>query len=438
MTGPAGPRGTPFRLMLAATLLGFGGYALLLPVVPLWAARGGAGAFEAGATTGVLMLLTVGTQLTVPWLIARSGYRVVLAAGMVLLGAPAPLHALSADLGPVLAVSAVRGIGFGLLTVAGSALVAELVAPAAHGRAAARYGLAVGVPQLGLLPAGVAVVEVLGFPAVFAAAGIAPLLGALLVPAIRVPASERPDRVARLGVPDPRTRTAGSPDSRPDRPRVAPGPTATRARTDRDPHRKRPRPTGRLPGAGGPVLAMLGCSVAQGGLITFLPLVGAPAAVALALFGTAAGALVGRLLAGELVDRRGLGGRLLPPATLLTAAGMGVEVLGVGTGAGWVLVAGAVVVGIGFGIVQNDALTALFVAGGPAHYGAASAAWNIAYDAGTGLGAVGLGAVAGPFGFAAAFAVSGFALLVVAPLVTLGRRPGSGASPRRRAGAGRR
>jgi predicted MFS family arabinose efflux permease len=56
--------------------------------------------------------------------------------------------------------------------------------------------------------------------------------------------------------------------------------------------------------------------------------------------------------------------------------------------------------------VQNDALTALFAAAGAARYGAASAAWNVAFDAGTGVGAVGLGAVAEPFGFAAAFGTS--------------------------------
>jgi tetrahydromethanopterin S-methyltransferase subunit C len=50
-------------------------------------------------------------------------------------------------------------------------VVAELVPPAQHGRAVARYGLAVGLPQLGLLAAGVAVVEQLGFAVVFVAAG---------------------------------------------------------------------------------------------------------------------------------------------------------------------------------------------------------------------------------------------------------------------------
>ena len=187
MTGSAtGISGTSFRLMLAATAFCFSGYALLLPVVPLWVARGGSGAFGAGATTAVLMATTVATQLTVPWLLARLGHRWVLGLGSALLGLPAPLLALSPDLGPVLVLSAVRGIGFGLATVAGSALVAELVPRAQHGRAAGRYGLAVGLPQLVLLAAGVAMVDWIGFTAVFVAAGVGPVVGALLVPAIRM------------------------------------------------------------------------------------------------------------------------------------------------------------------------------------------------------------------------------------------------------------
>lgn len=356
-----------FRLVLAATVLGFGGYALLLPVVPLWVARGGSGAFGAGATTGVLMLVTVTTQLVVPWLLARIGHRWVLVLGMLLLGAPAPLLVISADLGPVLAVSAVRGVGFGLATVAGSAVVAELVPAEQHGRATARYGLAVGVPQFLLLSAGVAAAEQLGFAVVFVAAGVLPLVGALLAAGIRMPARIEP------GV-------------------RAPGPGA--------------------PPAWRPVLAMLVCSTAQGGLITFLPLAVAGAGtVTLALLGTAAGALAGRLVAGELVDRRGWGGRLLRPGVVLAGVGMTVEVF---VGGGALVAAGAVVVGIGFGLVQNDALTALFAAAGPQRYGSASAAWNIAYDAGTGVGAVGLGAVAEPLGYAAAFGTSAILLALVA------------------------
>ena len=391
-------RGLSFRLMLGATVLGFGGYALMLPVVPLWVARGGSGALGAGSTTGVLMLVTVLTQLAVPWLLARVGHRWVLGSGLVLLGAPTPLLALSSALGPVLAVSALRGVGFGLVTVAGSALVAELVPRAQHGRAAGRYGLAVGLPQLVLLAAGVAAAERIGFTAVFVVAGVAPLLGALLVSGIRVV-----------------RRAAGEPLGQP------PAPPAPVVRS-----------------AAGPLLAMLACSVAQGGLVTFLPLSvpGDATLAAVALLATAGGGLVGRLAAGELVDRLGWDGRLLLPGVLLTGAGM----LAVAAGGGGALVAvGAGAVGIGFGMVQNDALTVLFAVFGDARYGAASAAWNISFDAGTGIGALGLGAVADPFGFPAAFTTSALLLAVLAPAVAVrpGRRSGSRAPSRPRSGARR-
>ena len=377
-SAPAGIAGAPFRFMLGATVLAFSGYALLLPVVPLWAERGGAGAFGAGSTTAALMATTVGTQLAVPWLLARVGHRWVLAAGSALLGVPSPFYAISADLGPVLALSAVRGVGFGLATVAGSALVAELVPRAQHGRAAGIYGLAVGLPQLVLLAAGVAVVELFGFTAVFVAGGVGPVLGALLVPAIRM-------HRARV--------------------RAATGPRA------------RPAARTALP----PVLAMLTCSIAQGGLITFLPLAVPDAGLIVpgALLATAAGALFGRLAAGELVDRRGWGGRLLVPGMLLAAAGMGAEV----AGGGALVVIGAVAVGFGFGLVQNDSLTVLFAAFGSSGYGAASALWNIAYDAGTGVGALGLGAVAEPFGYPAAFGVA--AVVLVVGVVVSWIRPGT-------------
>jgi len=368
--------------MLGATVLCFSGYAVLLPVVPLWAERGGSGALGSGATTAALMAATVGTQLAVPWLLVRVGHRWVLAVGSALLGVPTPFLAISPDLGLVLALSALRGIGFGLATVAGSALVAELVPREQHGRAAGRYGLAVGLPQLVLLAAGVAVVERFGFTAVFVAAGIAPMLGALLVPAIRM------------------SRAPVIP---------AAGPL--------------PRPAARSVLA--PVLAMVTCSIAQGGVITFLPLAvpGAGLLVAGALLATAAGALIGRLVAGELVDRRGWGGRLLVPGMLLTAAGLAAEVTALVTGVGALVVLGAAVVGFGFGMVQNDALTVLFAAFGSTGYGAASAIWNIAYDAGTGVGALGLGAVAEPFGYSAAFGVA--AVLLLAGVVVAWTRPGA-------------
>jgi predicted MFS family arabinose efflux permease len=363
-------RGREFRLLLLAALLGFGGYALLLPVVPLWVARGGSGEFGAGLSTGVLMAVTVATQFGVPALLRRFGHRAVLVAGSLLLGLPAPLMILSADLGPVLAVAVVRGIGFGLLTVAGSALVAELVEPTERGRASAWFGYAIGVPQVVLLPAGVGVADAVGFDAVFWAAGAAPVLAAVVL------AGMRPVHAA------------------PAPPGAAPG--------------RRMRP-------GAPFVAMLGCATAQGAVITFAPLLapGATVAVPTALLLTALASLAGRGVAGEIADRGVRPGTLLPVGAGATAAGL-VLVAVAGTGG---LVAGALLVGAGFGVVQNAALVALFASAGPGLYGAASAQWNIAYDAGTGVGATALGAVAEPFGFGVAFGAAAVALAVLTPAV---------------------
>ena len=392
--------GGPFRLVLGVSALATCGYALLLSVVPLWVARGGAGAFGAGTGTGVFMAATVATQLGVPWLLRRFSHRVLLGAGLLLLGVPAPLLALSSALLPVLLLSLLRGAGFGLFTVVGNALVAEMVPAAARGRAAALFGLATGLPQLLLLPTGVVAADRVGFGVVFGLAAV-PVLGLALLrfPPVRTPS---PPPIA------PPLPSTPSPLSAP-----PPGPR----------------------GMTGPLAAMAVCAVAQGSLITFLPLaVDGPAVVSAALFGTAGGALLGRLVAGELVDRRGLGGRLLRPGTLVALVGMLAECASAGTVSRAGVVAGALLVGVGFGLVQNDSLVALFGLAGPSGIGRASAAWNVAFDAGTGLGAVGLGVVAQLAGFRAAFGAAAMLLLLVAPLA----RGSSARRARRRSASDRR
>ena len=71
-------RGMP--ALLAATFLGFSGFSVLMPVVPLWVVRGGADERGAGLVNGVLLLVTVLTQFTVPGLLRRFGWGPALAA----------------------------------------------------------------------------------------------------------------------------------------------------------------------------------------------------------------------------------------------------------------------------------------------------------------------------------------------------------------------
>ncbi|MGH3705725.1 MAG: MFS transporter, partial [Agromyces sp.] len=174
-------RGMP--ALLATTALGFAGYAVLLPVAPLWAVSGGVDAAGAGLVTGVFMLCTVIGQLFVPAALHRFGWGVVLITGLALLGAPSLLHLLSADLMPVLVIAGVRGVGFAVLTVAGSSAVAELVEPGRRGRAIGAFGLAIAGPQLVLLPTAPWVAEAVGYWVVFLV-GAVPLIA--IIPALRL------------------------------------------------------------------------------------------------------------------------------------------------------------------------------------------------------------------------------------------------------------
>ena len=107
------------RRLVVLTLLGFTGFAATLASLPWWAVRGGASAAAAGLVTTVMLGVTVVVQFLVPAVERRIGTGRTLAIGVLALGAPSPLYLLSTNLVPMLAVSAVRGIGFGVLTVMG-------------------------------------------------------------------------------------------------------------------------------------------------------------------------------------------------------------------------------------------------------------------------------------------------------------------------------
>jgi predicted MFS family arabinose efflux permease len=355
-------------LLLVATLGGFTGYVLLLPVVPLWAVVGGAGEIAAGATNAVFMLVTVLTQLAMPWLLRRVGHRLALGLGCVLIGAPTPLFAVSAQLWALLGVSGLRGIGFGLLTVSGSALVAELVPAGRRGRAAGLYGLAVGLPNVVFLPAGVWLSQQVGFVPLFWIACAVPIVATCAIPGMS-PVGARPVRAA-----------------------------VTPSRT---------RSIVLLP----PWVVMAVASVAAGGIIAFLPLaiVASVASVGLMVFG--ASMVIGRWLAGLLVDRVGSRRTQLP--ALLTA-GIGMVIIAIGAaGPTPLALLGALGLGVGFGALQNGTLVAMFER---AESGSASTAWNVAYDAGSGLGAIGFGLLITAVGYPATFAVVAALVLCCAPL----------------------
>jgi predicted MFS family arabinose efflux permease len=366
--------------LLVTTMAGFSGYAVMLPVAPLWAVHGGAGTAGAGAVNGVLMLFTVLTQPFVPRALRRFGWGPVLVAGVLLLGLPSLAHLLTDDLAAVLGLSAVRGLGFGVITVVGSAAVAELVEPARRGAAIGAYGLAIAGPHLLLLPAGPWLAEQVGFWLVFSL-GTLPVLGCL--------------------------------------PALALGRHLTTPHDDGQPLEHRGRVVARLLR---PMALLLGVTLAGGAVLTFAPQMVDEAALATGglLLLTAAAALT-RWRIGGLADRHGAQ-PFLWPLVVSTAAGLALTAYAIEATSAAQAVAflvGATVIGACYGALQNLTLVLAFQAVERRDYGVASAVWNIGFDAGTGLGAVVVGAVAAGFSFPTALLVAACFSLATLPLALL-------------------
>ncbi|ARQ72358.1 MFS transporter [Streptomyces marincola] len=378
-------------LLLVASLGGMSGFNVLLSVVPLYVAAGGEGGVGAGLTTGVMMLSTVLTELAVPRLLDRFGSRALVAAGLVLLGVPAALLALSPSLPWTLAVCLARGAGLGIVVVAGTTLAAQLAPPGRRSESLGLYGVAIGVPPVVALPLGVSLSDSLGFAPVFLGTAALTLAALAAVPGL-------PGRAEAPGAPD--------------------GPAAPA-----------PAPGGgvlgglKVPALARPTLILAAGTLVAGVLVTFLPLALIDAdghLVAVALLTQAATAPVARWCAGWYGDRFG-SGRLLVPAVCAGAAGTAALAF---PGAPWGVLVGMALFGAGYGVLQNVTLTVMFERVPRAAFGRVSALWNLAFDAGMGVGAVGFGVLIGWTGYSTGFALTAALLLAAVVPAWLDTRAG--------------
>jgi MFS family permease len=344
---------------------------LPLAVIPLYTGSTSA----AGLANGALLIATVLGELATPRLVARVGYRWALASGLVLLGVPAFALLLTPALPVVLAVGVVRGVGFAITVVAGSALSATLIPAARRGEGLAILGLVSGVPSLVALPLGVWMAGHWGFGVVFVVTALAPLAAVVTV----------------FGLPNRDASTTGAH-------RVLGG--------LRDGALMRP------------ALIFTASAGAVGVVVTYLPLAVtgnlgwvAPAA----LFVQPAVATAARWVAGRLGDRRGQL-RLLAPSVGLCVAGITAMAA---TTSPLLVIGGAALLGAGFGVLQNATLSLMFARVQPAGYGTVSAIWNAAYDLGMAAGAIGVGLLATSTGFPVAFLATAVVLL---PALLMARR----------------
>jgi predicted MFS family arabinose efflux permease len=380
--GPAAPRGRivsgPLALVFLSSFALLTSFYLLLSVMPLYAARAGAGSAGAGLVTGVLLLGTVAAELAASALMKRYRYRTLLVAGAVLMGVPVLALLPGGPLVMIAAVSVVRGFGFGLSGVVLTALTVMLLPPERRGEGLGLDGVVDSVPGVAALPSGVWLAGHCGYTVVIvmtAATALVPLAAFRWLP----------------GKADPRT-------------------TRERAGTEPAPGLlaglRRERQL-RL------ALIFATTTVAAGVVVAFLPLaVGASStAAAVGLFAQALTATASRWWAGRRGDRHGHAG-LLAPGLAIASLGMLAMI--------WLASPAAVIIGMslfgtGFGIIQNATLTLMIDRMPASGLGTASALWNLAYDAGYGAGPAVVGLLAGRTGYPAAFALTGLLMLAALP-----------------------
>jgi predicted MFS family arabinose efflux permease len=367
------------RPVVLLTLVAFAalfGFQLLLSVVPLYADEAGGGSSGAGLATAAFMLSTVLTQIQMPRILRRFGYRWALAAGLLFLGVPALFYGYADALAPILAVTLVRGVGFGIITVVFAALIVELAPPGRRGEALGLLGVAITLPTIFCNALGLWLVDGYGFEIVFLLGGAAPLLGLAMIPGIR-------------------SASAGGGNEG----------VGFFAGIGRAPLRRI-------------FILFATTTMAAGVVVTFLPL----AVPGSGIF-SAAGALLvvgvtstaSRWWGGRFGDRRDPR-LLLVPGLVACAIGMAGLPFG-----GVILLAGAVLFGTGFGLLQNATLILMMGRVSKSEYGLGSTLWNAAFDAGTGIGAFSFGFVISAVGFYWAFFICSALLASSLVLVVIDR-----------------
>lgn len=384
--------------LLLTTGLAFAGFAVLMPVAPMHVVALGGDPFLAGLTNAVLMATTILTQLVVERVRSRIGWSAILVLGCLFLGLPAIVEIFVGQPWHVILLAAVRGIGFGIITVSGASAVAVLFAPERRGRAVGAYGLAVASSQLVLTPAAPWVAEIAGFTAAFLLAAI--------------PVAGVPFAVSAGATIERRSRNATSSSE------IAPP-----SKTERHQALARVVPV---------IVALTAVTCSGGAIMTFAPQFVANAALTLvSLLVFTGAAAFSRWVAGGLADRFGAQ-TFIVPALGLAAVGLAGIAGGVaevaGQGSATLLVAGALLVGTSFGAMQNVTLVRAFELAGEHAKGTASTAWNVAFDAGTGIGALAIGALATGTSFAFSFVLlAGVCLIVGVALLGGSRRRGHSA-----------
>jgi predicted MFS family arabinose efflux permease len=331
----------PLLIIVAMALASF---SILLPLSPTWAIARGASEAAAGAVTTVLMIFTIISQL----------------------GLPAVMQITGSSYFAILISSAIRGMGFGIVTVGGATAIALLVPAHRRGAAIGIYGLAMATPQLIFISAAPVIEKSLGSHVVGLIATL-PLLGLL---AVRGLADLLQQRMSEQPAPA----------------RSADASYASTVRLIL------------------PALLLLLIATSTGGAIfTFANQISFDiTSASITLLCITGFATPARWVFGVLGDRVShlsllaflcalfIGGMTMLTLSLFTMPPASFPTL---------LYAGSVLIGVAYGGLQSATMVYAFKAAGIDRLTHVSVLWNVTFDMGTGVGAVIVGALATIAGF---------------------------------------
>jgi predicted MFS family arabinose efflux permease len=260
------------------------------------------------------------------------------------------------------------------------------VEPARRGRAIGALGLASAAPQFVLVPVAPWLAERAGFALAFVLA---------VLPALAIP----------LAWPIARAVSEG----------------------DRAPADGSGRGTAALRRAlSGPIAALVVITASGGAILTFTPhILASPALGFLGLLAFTGAAAASRWGFGGIADRFGAAVAIAP---LLFTGALGLAAVGLGADSTHdassraLVISGLFLAGVAYGGLQNLTLAQAFTAAGEPARSTVSIAWNLSFDAGTGIGAFATGAIATATSYSVAFAVLALAAGLVGGWWALPRR----------------
>ena len=189
------PARTAFGGIFVVTMLGLLSVGMTLPVLPRYVSGPlGAGDLEVGIVTGAFAITGLACRPLAGHLADRRGRKRVVILGALSTAIAGLLYFVPAGIPGLIVARLFLGAGEGAVYTAGSAWIVDLTPPERRGRIIGLYGLAIwGGLALGP-PLGELILHATSFDGVWAAAAIAPLIGAVV--ALRIPETFTPSDVA--------------------------------------------------------------------------------------------------------------------------------------------------------------------------------------------------------------------------------------------------